>query len=796
MKKRRTRLLALALSACLTMTSFSPVSAASEMPSVVTEAESSGDNMLENIVSDEDISETEISEPETPAETEIPEAPTETEVPQEPTPTETEVPQEPAPTEAPEETPVETETPDAAVEEENVQSSVVADTTIKSEDAVWKKDDATDRFQLYTKDSMGDQTLVTSIAGIVEVISPSSSSVVNGMLQIDRTTPTRRYYAFDSNGYMLTGLQTTTKGNQYYFTTEGKLDTDVAEGTEMTPENSTLGSMVVNGWAHPTATKWIYMGANGLQDTTKVGLQKIGENSYFLNEDGTMLQDDLKKIDGKWYAFNKYGIMVTNDFYKYSKNNATYYFQEDGTKLEKSGWQKLNGSFYYFRASGYSWAIKSGFRKIKDTDGKTYTFYFNNAGLMFKSKFYKKNDNEWYYLDANGHMVTGEKKLVINGKNYYYYFRPKAGSKKEPVGSAVVGWYKIGDYWHYYSKKYKRAATGPDVKKIGKYRYYFTASGKAQRGGFRDFGGKRYYVNPQSGTVRPYIKQNCWIKKGSKWYRATADGSLAKGWTKIGKYWYYFGSDYIMDKACQKTKGSQKGYLDDNGRFITNSWVKLKGNYKYIDAKSGFVTGWKTIDGYKYYFTSNGYLSQDVRRLFAGRSASQYRLEVNRKTCTVNVFTKDTSTGKYNIPVVSFLCSVGQPITRTPLSSTGFTSSRGGRWQILMGPSYGQYATNVYAGIIYIHSVASGQANPRNLSAVEFNRLGTPASHGCIRVCVSDAKWIWENCAGCKVIVYDNANDPGPFDKPTLPKMSPGQNYDPTDPSIPGTKPSPHTNPA
>ncbi len=786
--------MALALSACLTMTSFSPVSAASEMPSVITETESSGNNMLENIASGEDISTSGVSEPEIPVETDIPEAPTE--APQEPT--ETDVPQEPTETqvpgesEVPAETPAVTENP-AIVEEENVQSAVVADTTLKSENTVWKKDASTGKFQLYTQDSSGDLTLVTSIAGIVEVIWPSSSNVVNGMEQVDFTTPTKKYYAFDSNGYMLTGLQTI-KNNQYYFNTEGTLNVNVPEGTEATPDNSTLGSMVISGWAHPTATKWIYMGANGLRDTTKVGLQKIGENTYYLNADGTMVQDYLKKVNGKWYAFDKYGIMVTNGLYKYSKNGATYYFQADGTKLEKSGWQKLNGNYYYFRPSSYSWAIKSGFRKIKDTDGKTYTFYFNNAGLMFKSKFYKKNDKEWYYLDANGHMVTGEKKLVINGKNYYYYFRTKAGANKEPVGSAVMGWFKVGDYWHYYSKKYKRAATGPAITKIGKYSYYFTASGKAQRGGFRDFNNKRYYFNPQSGNVRPYMKKNCWIKKSSKWYRATADGSLAKGWTKIGNYWYYFGSDYIMDRSCQKTKGSQKGYLDDNGRFITNSWVKLKGNYKYIDSKSGFVTGWKTIDGYKYYFTSNGYLSQDVRRLFAGRSASQYRLEVNRKTCTVNVFTKDTSTGKYNIPVVSFLCSVGQPITRTPLGT--FKCSRGGRWQVLMGPSYGQYATNVYAGIIYIHSVASGQANARNLSAVEFNRLGTPASHGCIRVCVSDAKWIYENCAGCSVRIYDDASDPGPFDKPTLPKMSSGQNYDPTDPSIPGTKPSPHTNPA
>jgi hypothetical protein len=247
-----------------------------------------------------------------------------------------------------------------------------------------------------------------------------------------------------------------------------------------------------------------------------------------------------------------------------------------------------------------------------------------------------------------------------------------------------------------------------------------------------------------------------------------------------------------MATSCVKAKNGKKGYLDDNGKWVTNSWLKIKGNWKYISSSSGFVTGWKTIGKYKYYFTKDGYLSQDLRNFYTGRSASRYKVEVNRITCTATVYTNETEGGEFNIPVVCFRVSVGNPITNTLLGT--YKMTRADRWQILMGPSYGQYGTHVVNGI-YFHSVASAEANDHNLSATEYNRLGTPASHGCIRMCVSDAKWIWENCNGSYVTIYDDASSAGPFDKPTLPLMNQGDVSDPTDPAIVGSSPSPHANP-
>ena len=96
-----------------------------------------------------------------------------------------------------------------------------------------------------------------------------------------------------------------------------------------------------------------------------------------------------------------------------------------------------------------------------------------------------------------------------------------------------------------------------------------------------------------------------------------------------------------------------------------------------------------------------------------------------------------------------------------------------------MGPSWGQYGSHVVGGI-YVHSVACGEKNDHNLPVGEYLRLGNPASHGCIRLCVRDAKWIYTNVSrGSQITIGDGYYEP--FDKPATIKLAPGTNLmDPT----------------
>ena len=75
--------------------------------------------------------------------------------------------------------------------------------------------------------------------------------------------------------------------------------------------------------------------------------------------------------------------------------------------------------------------------------------------------------------------------------------------------------------------------------------------------------------------------------------------------------------------------------------------------------------------------------------------------------------------------------------------------------------------------------------DPSTLEYWEYDKLGTSASAGCVRLTVADAKWIYDNCkSGTKVEFYSDEN-PGPLGKPTAKKISNEDEnvriWDPTD---------------
>lgn len=99
---------------------------------------------------------------------------------------------------------------------------------------------------------------------------------------------------------------------------------------------------------------------------------------------------------------------------------------------------------------------------------------------------------------------------------------------------------------------------------------------------------------------------------------------------------------------------------------------------------------------------------------------------------------------------------------------------------------YGQYATQITGNILF-HSVPyTEKYNNASLEYWEYDKLGTSASLGCIRLTVKNAKWIYDNCAaGTKVYFYKDSN-PGPLGKPSERKISGDSevnSWDPTDPA-------------
>ena len=312
--------------------------------------------------------------------------------------------------------------------------------------------------------------------------------------------------------------------------------------------------------------------------------------------------------------------------------------------------------------------------------------------------------------------------------------------------------------------------------------WYRHADGSYTTNGWEVINGAWYYFDGAGWMVTG------WLKRPSAWYYVTGSGAMATN-TWIGSYWV--GADGKWVPGYGSSAGTTAGtggagwqqvgntwyYADSNGNRVANRWLRIKGSWYYFESNGAMATGWKRINGYKYYFNASGAMVQDLDSVI-GRQSSYY-ITVNRVACQVMVYAK-SETGKYDIPVKTFTCSVGLPGTPTPTGT--FTTPAKYRWHTLMGPSYGQYCTRIVGGVLF-HSVAGSNMTSHNLSAGNYNMLGQPASHGCVRLCVRDAKWIYDNCAlGTTVTISDTAAML--FDKPATIKIPAGQDWDPTDPNV------------
>lgn len=155
-------------------------------------------------------------------------------------------------------------------------------------------------------------------------------------------------------------------------------------------------------------------------------------------------------------------------------------------------------------------------------------------------------------------------------------------------------------------------------------------------------------------------------------------------------------------------------------------------------------------------------------------AASDYLIKVNKQANCVTIYKKNVK-GNYK-PVKALICSTGYA-TKLGTYSLGEKM----RWHVLDGPCYGQYCTRIYGGVLF-HSVwYTGYNDPSTLSISSYNKLGTTASHGCVRLTVEGAKWIYDNVpSGTKVVIYSSSN-PGPLGKPKAIKLPYTYGWDPTD---------------
>ena len=581
----------------------------------------------------------------------------------------------------------------------------------------------------------------------------------------------------------------------YYLKEDGTIDTSKTgwvqiENVWMKADKG-VAAIQNAGW-YQIENRWYMLKNDGSRDTSKVNWQQINGSWYFLKTDGS--RDTSKTgmqtgINGKTYFLNAEGV-PQNGFQ--TVNGVAYYFDVQAGIARQLGnnWQQMNGSWYWIEngrvATGWR-AINGKWYYLNPADGRMLTgfykdatgqlFYSDGSGAMLSTTGWYLLNGTWYWVNGNGSLATG----WINVGGTWYYMGEN--------GAMKTGWYQVKGAW-YYSNGSGAMQTGW-LNRGGTW-YYLTGSG-AMATGWINLGGTWYYLNPGNGDM----VGSGWHLINNKWYYFGGSGAMySNRWignyyvggngemmtnTWVGSYWV--GADgkwipnYNPDANANWVKSGNTWYYQrPDGSKLTNSWKRINGSWYYFGADGAMTTGWKYVDGYKFYFGTDGKMVQDVDKLIGKQSS--YRITVNRVKCQVTVYAAN-ETGNYCIPVKTFTCSVGK--AGTPTHAGTYATLKKQNPVELMGPSWGKYGTQINNYGDWFHSVACSNPDPTYaLAAGNYNMLGQPASHGCVRLCVRDAKWIYDNC-GLYTRVDISDTEYTPFDKAPTIKIPAGQNWDPTD---------------
>ena len=542
-------------------------------------------------------------------------------------------------------------------------------------------------------------------------------------------------------------------------------------------------------WGVPVANKWseiggvwYYTDATGLVYTDQF-LTK-GTKTYYLGPDGGMVTGFFEK-DGDLYYATTDGVVRTKSGW-FSPDSKWYFSNSGGTIRRNMGFWSGN-KVYYAGADG---ALTGGIYTVSDK-----LRYFNEDGEGTAAGWVKV-DGVWYYAETGG--VIAKNKIISTGKDFYYV--GESGTLEE-------GLFTVNDHLRYFDKNGKARAAAGWVQYKGDW-YYADKSGYIVRNDGLTWKNDTYYfgedgklaggVHEVSGNLRFFNEDGVakktagWISYKGKWYYADKGGILRRNQALWKDVVYYFGDDgtltggihevnkalrFFDSKGEMRTAGGwlkyQGGwyYAKDGGILYRSEKVLFEGKYYYLGDDGKMVTGglFKAGDNILHFAKSNGeletsknltvdgnrYYADPTGDIYAGSTFNEAQKYSSNTNYLIMVDLSEQITVLYKgskdnwIFQREFTCSTGTKDHPTPTGEYRTTIHD------LYFDSFGYrcwYATGFIGGEYLFHSSPYTLTSKPEVCA--DRTLGTPSSHGCVRMKLEDAKWLYDNIPlGTKVVI-------------------------------------------
>ena len=218
-------------------------------------------------------------------------------------------------------------------------------------------------------------------------------------IEEDSDTDTYWFY-FDGNGKKQTSKKKTINGAAYYFDEYGRMVDEWADASAKDAVSASTSDLsYVNGDGAVRKNQWVWAVADEtFCDTYDLDDYEDDDYSWWWTQsNGKVFKNGLKKIKGKYYAFDVYGRMISGVARKdgdtfYTSVNGTDYTDLTGAEFKANN---EAGTYYLFGEETKDGSRKTGYQNV-EFDDDTYQMYFDSngkatSGYVSKIKKYTKN---------------------------------------------------------------------------------------------------------------------------------------------------------------------------------------------------------------------------------------------------------------------------------------------------------------------------------------------------------------------------------------------------------------------
>ena len=371
-------------------------------------------------------------------------------------------------------------------------------------------------------------------------------------------------------------LQTTSAEKTQETTTTEKVEQNTPATKETVPSTETSSSLPTTS----TTTTTNPSTSSDKKEETKA--PEVKKNGWVFEENVWRFYEankpalNWKKIHGKWYYFDKNGIMLSDTIYD------GYILTSSGAMID-SGWGKIKEKWYYAKPSG-----QISQQKWEKVGGVWY--YFDKDGIMLSNTIFNG------YLFSNSGAMAENSLVKHDGKSYYALASGKVAQQR---------WEKIGGAWYYFNKDASMASNQWQGS------YYLKANGvMAEKEWIFDKGYNSWFYLKSSGTY------------------------AAREW--IGSYYLKSGGYMAKSEWIDDSYYNARYYLDENGLYVTGN-RKIDGKAHQFQSNGKWIGEIPVSRGFeKGKYTNTVFLDPG----HGGKDPGAVYYNTNEKDLTMQVYEK------------------------------------------------------------------------------------------------------------------------------------------------------------